>query len=216
VPELAHDTEDGFHEIQLSGKQLVFLFGTASAVLVVTFLCGVLVGRNAQLNSSDAIDSPTASAPSPSATPSTPITSADAGPRAAEPPAPPKEDELTYDRRLRGNPAPEQLKPKPAEPAPKPPAAVPPRQADPGPVDVPTAGKPGTWFVQVNALQNRTAATDIVKSLIKKGYPAYLELPPKGTPAIYRIRVGRYNDRRDAEQAAKRLKEDKFSPDVRR
>ena len=115
MPELAHDTEDGFHEIQLSGKQLVFLFGTASAVLIVTFLCGVLVGRNAQLNGSEAIDSPTASAPSPSTTP--PTASADAGPRAAEPPAPPKEDELTYDRRLRGNPAPEQLKPKPAEPA---------------------------------------------------------------------------------------------------
>ena len=214
MPELAHDTEDGFHEIQLSGKQLVFLFGTASAVLVITFLCGVLVGRNAQLNSSDAIDSPTASAPAPS-TPA-PTTTADAGPRAAEPPAPPPEDVLTYDRRLRGNPAPEQLKPKPADPGPKAPAAAPPRQPDPGPVDVPTSGKPGTWFVQVNALQNRTAATEIVKSLIKKGYPAYLELPPRGTPVIYRIRVGRYSDRRDAEQAAKRLKEDNFSPDVRR
>ena len=216
MPELAHDTEDGFHEIQLSGKQLVFLFGTASAVLIVTFLCGVLVGRNAQLNSSDAIDSPTASAPSPSTAPSTPTTSADAGPRAAEPPAPPKDDELTYDRRLRGNPAPEQLKPKPAEPAPKAPVAAPPRQADPGPVDVPTAGKAGTWFVQVVALQNRADAANIVKGLIKKGYPAYLELPAKGNVVIYRVRVGRYSDRRDADQAAKRLKEDKFSPDVRR
>ena len=212
MTELAHDTEDGFHEIQLSGKQLVFLFGTASAVLVVTFLCGVLVGRNAQLNGPDAIDSPTASAPSPS----TPATSADAGPRAAEPPAPPADDELTYDRRLRGNPAPEQLKPKPAEPAAKAPAAAPSRQGDPGPVDVPTSGKTGTWFVQVVALQNRADAANIVKGLIKKGYPAYLELPAKGTPVIYRVRVGRYNERRDAEQAAKRLKEDKFSPDVKR
>ena len=41
-----HDqAEDGFHEIQLSGKQLVFLFMLTTVVLVVTFLSGVLVGR---------------------------------------------------------------------------------------------------------------------------------------------------------------------------
>jgi len=49
VPELSHDTaEDGFHEIQLSGKQLVFLFIVTTSVLVAVFLCGVLVGRGAR------------------------------------------------------------------------------------------------------------------------------------------------------------------------
>ena len=38
-------TDDGFHEIQLSGKQLVFLFMATTVVSVVIFLCGVLVGR---------------------------------------------------------------------------------------------------------------------------------------------------------------------------
>ena len=37
--------DDGFHEIQLSGKQLVFLFMATTVVSVVIFLCGVLVGR---------------------------------------------------------------------------------------------------------------------------------------------------------------------------
>jgi len=37
--------DDHFHEIQLSGKQLVFLFMAATVVSVVIFLCGVLVGR---------------------------------------------------------------------------------------------------------------------------------------------------------------------------
>ena len=44
-----HDAQlndEGFHEIQLSGKQLVFLFMATATVLVVTFLCGVQVGRN--------------------------------------------------------------------------------------------------------------------------------------------------------------------------
>ena len=37
--------DDGFHEIQLNGKQLVFLFMAATVVSVVIFLLGVLVGR---------------------------------------------------------------------------------------------------------------------------------------------------------------------------
>jgi len=37
--------DDGFREIQLNGKQLVFVFMAATVVSVVIFLCGVLVGR---------------------------------------------------------------------------------------------------------------------------------------------------------------------------
>ena len=37
--------DEGFHEIQLNGKQLVFLFMSATVVAVVVFLCGVMVGR---------------------------------------------------------------------------------------------------------------------------------------------------------------------------
>src|SRR6476646_1566962 len=42
-------TDDGFHEIQLNGKQLVFLFMAATVVSVVIFLCGVLVGRGVKV-----------------------------------------------------------------------------------------------------------------------------------------------------------------------
>src|SRR5215216_2468816 len=38
-------TDEGFHEIQLNGKQLVFLFMAATVVAVVIFLSGVMVGR---------------------------------------------------------------------------------------------------------------------------------------------------------------------------
>jgi hypothetical protein len=41
--------DDGFHEIQLNGKQLVFLFMAATVVSVVIFLCGVLVGRGVRV-----------------------------------------------------------------------------------------------------------------------------------------------------------------------
>ena len=45
-----HGAEDGFHEIQLSGKQLVFLFMATTIVSIVIFLCGVLVGRGARVD----------------------------------------------------------------------------------------------------------------------------------------------------------------------
>lgn len=44
--------DDGFHEIQLNGKQLVFVFMAATVVSVVIFLCGVLVGRGVRVDRS--------------------------------------------------------------------------------------------------------------------------------------------------------------------
>ena len=37
--------DEGLHDIPLKGKQLVFLFMSATVVAVVVFLCGVMVGR---------------------------------------------------------------------------------------------------------------------------------------------------------------------------
>ncbi len=69
--------DEGFHEIQLNGKQLVFLFMAGTVVAVVIFLCGVMVGRGvpsraliADAGESSPID-PTASVPPPSSTAST-------------------------------------------------------------------------------------------------------------------------------------------------
>lgn len=48
VDQAQHAQDDGFHEIQLNGKQLVFVFMAATLLSVVIFLCGVLVGRGVQ------------------------------------------------------------------------------------------------------------------------------------------------------------------------
>jgi hypothetical protein len=82
VSELTHDTtEDGFHEIQLSGKQLVFLFIVTTTVIVVVFLCGVKVGRGARDAQIDVPEQVNAAAP---VTEPAPV----AAPPATEPPAP--------------------------------------------------------------------------------------------------------------------------------
>ncbi len=211
MPELTHDAEDGFHEIQLSGKQLVFLFMATTVVSVVIFLCGVLVGRGVRAERGG--DDIVAAAPAPS-------TPADAGPPSVEPPAPPKEDELTYHKRLQGGNTPEKLE-KPAEsPAPQAPVQPPVQQApapQPTRADVPSSGRPGSWVLQVHALQNRDAASTFVRSLASKGYPAFLLNPAAGSPQIYRVQIGGYRDRSEAEQVARRLeKEEQFKPAIKR
>jgi cell division septation protein DedD len=215
VPELSHDTaEDGFHEIQLSGKQLVFLFIVTTSVLVAVFLCGVLVGRGARDARGEDPEAIAAAATAPQ-----PV--ADAGPPAAEPPAPAAEtpDELTYHKRLQGaGAAPETIKPQAVE-APAPEAApARARSAAPKPADVPPAGRPGTWVVQVIATRDQSVASAVVKRLTDKGYPAFLLNPAAGSEQpFYKVHVGRYNDRREAEQVSLRIKkEEQFQPWISR
>jgi cell division septation protein DedD len=235
--------DDGFHEIQLSGKQLVFAFMLATTVAVAIFLCGVLVGRGVRsdraIEGGDTVAS--ASPPPAAATPSQPA--AAGGPPAAEPPAPAPEpdDELSYAKRLQGDQSAsaEKLKPAPAksEPAPPPatvaarpavpPAATPaarlpvtapapPAPAPAPPAAAPSAGRPGGWIVQLMALQDRSQCVTLAQRLTSKGYPAFVVDPTPGSPKIYRVQVGGYPDREKADQAARRLeKEEQFKTYVR-
>lgn len=224
-----HDADDGFHEIQLSGKQLVFLFMTGTLALVLIFLLGVQVGRNARLGNpvgGDGSDTAATSPPPAAAAPSQAV--AEGGPPAAEPPAPATEpdDELSYARRLQSDSAPvEKLKtPSPPSEAAAPAASAgqakasvtPPSRATTPNQAVENGSRPGAWIVQVISLQDRGAAATIAKRLAGKGYPAFVLDPAPGAPAIYRVQVGGYPDRRDAEQASRRLeKDEQFKPLVR-
>jgi cell division septation protein DedD len=215
-----HDTDDGFHEIQLSGKQLVFLFMTGTVVTVLIFLLGVQVGRNTRIENAvvgDAGDTANASPPPAAATPSQAV--AAGGPPAAEPPAPATEpdDELSYAKRLQSDSAPtEKLKPPASAPAAATPPPTPPPAASASREATQNGSRPGAWIVQVISLQDRSAAAVIAKRLTGKGYPAFVLDPAPGAPAIYRVQVGGYPDRRDAEQASRRLeKDEQFKPLVR-
>jgi DedD protein len=221
VSDLSHDTaDDGFHEIQLSGKQLVFLFLVTTTIIVVVFLCGVKVGRGARAAQAETPDQMvTAATPGTQPVPDTGPPAADTP--AAEPPAPAADtpDALSYHERLKGAaPREETLKPKAEtrpEPAPGPaPKPTPPASAQASApaaesAGVPTAGRPGTWAVQVIATRDRDMATSIVKRLAGRGYPAFLVAPPAGAgPAYFKVHVGRYTDRGEAEQVSLRIKKE--------
>jgi DedD protein len=228
VTDPSHDaTDDGFHEIQLSGKQLVFLFMATTVVSVVIFLCGVLVGRNVRGDGVIAAENN-----------KTPLSTSGAGMPSAQPTPSPASDvpaaadrPLTYDTRLSGEkPVAENLKPRtepdPAPAVPKPAVTTPARDAkgdtpskpalpSPAPAAATTqSAQPGVWAVQVVALTDRAAATAVVQRLHAKGYPAFLVSPQTGAPVQnYKVQVGKFDDRAEAEQIAGRLKkEEQFQP----
>lgn len=215
--------DDGFHEIQLNGKQLVFLFMAATVVSVVIFLCGVLVGRGVRAErglvadasagsvSADSTPPQAAAAPEP--------TSAGSDPTTAAPP--PAVDDLTYFDRLEGPNAPdEQLKATSPE-AVAPPAAVapaaPPKGKDAAAPEA-IAEPPGEGYVvQIAALNVRSEAEEIARRLSSKGYAAYVLPPASGTPRVFRVRVGKFGTRREAEAVAAKLqKEEQFKPWITR
>jgi hypothetical protein len=215
VPQPSHDTaEDGFHEIQLSGKQLVFLFMVVTFASVSIFLCGVMIGRGARAaRGEEPVDMAAATTPA-SQAPAT-----ESGPPAAEPPAPaPETDELSYHKRLQGEGTPsETLKPPPAGAPTAQPGATPAPEPAAPPAAEETATS-GAWVVQVVALRDREVATSLVQRLTGKGYPAFLVTTAAGSvPRMYKVQVGRYNDRRDAEDVKRRLeKEEQFKPLISR
>jgi DedD protein len=208
-------SDEAFHEIQLNGKQLVFLFMAVVVVSVVIFLCGVLVGRGVRAERGP-IDA--------SAAPAATSAVADAAISAAPPPGAPASanEDLSYPNRLSGGtPAPEKLRaaepPAPRAEAPPPASAAPKRPDIPGREGGPsgaTAEPSGVGFaIQVAALRQRAEADSVARGLTTKGYPAYVMSPEAGAPAVFRVRVGKFKDRREAESIAARLqKEEQFNP----
>ena len=96
-------SDEQFHEFQLDGKQLVFLFMAGTVVAVVIFLCGVMVGRGVQAPRMDPAEFAAA------VTEREPDVAADAVDLAAADVPAPTLDELTYSEAL-----PRRVEPPPA------------------------------------------------------------------------------------------------------
>jgi cell division septation protein DedD len=220
--------DEDFHEIQLNGKQLVFLFMAGTVAAVVIFLCGLMVGRNLKVPRLEA------AAATPEATIGDPTR-----PSEADLPPPTSEvgtggtpvtinEKLTYSPRLEApNPVEETIKPGEAlakTPPPKPEPVktakvpAPPNESVKEVAATPAAEPAGAgWTVQVQAVNNRADADAIVTRLIAKKYPAFVTDRGAGNPNRYRVRVGKYADRQEADTMKARLeKEEQFKPWVTR
>ena len=210
--------DEGFHEIQLNGKQLVFLFMAAIVASVVIFLCGVMVGRGVrqpQAALAAAADAPVDPTASIRRTPS-------AAPLTAERAPVSTQEALTYAERLEAPiPPQETLREPAAVPAAEP--VTPPRQqartgSEPAPepaVENASLTEPaGAGFaVQVGAYPRNTADV-IARSLAAEGFPSFITPRDRG---LFAVRVGKYDSRREAEEMARRLERDKkYKPWVTR
>jgi cell division protein FtsN len=208
--------DEGFHEIELKGKQLVFLFMAATVVSVVIFLCGVMVGRGVPAPVSGEVpELATEVTVDP-----TEVVQAASAPLPGGAPVSTKET-LTYDRRLEATtPVAETLRPS-VEPAsvPDPPSEPIPADDEPPPArasEEPLAkGEPqltepagNGYVVQVMAARTRAEAERVARGLGAKGYPAFVTTATGASPSRFRVRVGKYNNLREAESMAQRLKKE--------
>jgi cell division septation protein DedD len=230
--------DDGLREIQLGGKHLISLFMTAAVVLVVTFLCGVLVGRGVRAQkepvaAASALPPGAAGAADPTApvTALQPLTKTTPQAQQAPPTAPPPpEEDLSYYSRLEGKSAPPEsakassgaaraaVTPKPvgtakrveppSKPAAAPKAAAPTASAEP-------AGS--GYVVKIVAYRDKAQAEALASRLSGKGYAAFVvAVSGKGAP-LYSVRVGKFKARADADAVRRRLeKEEQFKPLVTR
>jgi cell division septation protein DedD len=238
-------SDEGFREIHLNGKQLVFLFMAVTVVSVVIFLLGVLVGRGVQTRPTVAAEAATA--------PQDDATVDAATPPATEPLEPTKADGLGYPERLEATgPVAENLVTRPEATRPQGPttaapattappsvaapasAPAPPRQAPAehskpaqgvaagaAPADkvapLPPEPKGDGMAIQVAALRGRSEADAVVARLKGKGYSAYIVPALPGQPAGFRVRVGKFKTRAEAEKVAAKLEqEEQFKPWITR
>ena len=211
---MASTHDEGFHEIQLSGKQLVFWAMAIVVIGVVVFLLGVQVGRGVLAERGLPEAHASASAPDNEPPPPPASASQDSG-------APVTAGEkLSYAERLSSSePTPEKLTPLSAPKAgsTRSATAAEGREGGPNPSGPPSrpAGPSADpeFSIQVAALVKREEADTIVKRLVAKGYPAYVAAPIKEKVPIFRVRVGKYKERNEADTVAAKLqKEEQFKP----
>lgn len=217
-------------------KHIVFAGIAFTVVMVVAFAAGVVVGRDTPNRAGGAAGNPAPAAPP--APPRLVIVGEPEGEPAAD-----ALDEVTYPDRLgTGGPPDETLRglplytasvaPRVPEPAEMPAevlpdavtAAVAP-SVDPAGAEPPDAAAPAMpppesdpFTVQVAALRAADAAEVFAGQLLAKGFPAYVVQPsPDGPVAMYRVRVGQYADRGEAERVLQRLElEEELTPWITR
>lgn len=231
--------DESLREIQLNGKQLVFVFMAATVVAVVIFLSGVMVGRTVP---GERVVLAAAGADEGAGllvNPAPAMPAAVDGPVAAN-------EVITYPSYLEASAPPEEtlgeVQPPVLEtleqpvldlPAPGAAAEAAPVAEDgsigapdlalasggaPAPVVFALQEPVGDGFVvQVAAVSRRPEAEAIAKDLSTKGYPAFVTTPGPEAPLVFRVRVGKYPDRREAESVAGRLeREEQFRPWITR
>ncbi len=204
--ESSDSREPSYYEVALTNRQVLIAFVALLTCMVAAFFAGVWIGRGAPAGGAGpAVAARATPGPPASATPEIDqlsfFSGAEAGSRTtATPAAPPA--------RRQPSPTPEPTRPAAtAAPAPAPtptPRPAPTRAATAAPAA--TAAATGTVFVQVYSSTNGARAREIAADLRKAGFPVVLAESPSGARLNYRVRVGPFATRDQAEAAAVKLR----------
>jgi cell division septation protein DedD len=203
-------------EIQLTSKQLVFVFMSTVLVAVVVFLLGVWVGRGIGVDSlvASEVTEATVSSPTTKAVPS----GTDGAPKSSDSASQPP---LDYPKTLQGSggspnaaggnqaqppapvpsPPPATITPAPPAAAQAPPPAPPPER--PQPQAKPSTDTAESWVVQLGAFSEKGRADKVATEYRGKGYPVTV------TPGrTFRVWIGPYPTKAAADQIAARLRKE--------
>lgn len=225
--EPSESREPSYYEVALTNRQVLVAFVALLVCMLAAFLSGVWIGRGGATSAKPApVVAQPASGSEPQLEQLTFFTGKEPGARTAvatPPPAAPvvPRPAATAPALPATRPAP-LTTPTPAPPAPEVAVAratpTPARAtAAPAATPAPTSAKPGTakavppaagkLYVQVYSSNNGARAKEIVTRLRKGGFKVQLtETPKSGSQTNYRVRVGPYDGRSEADRAASRLR----------
>jgi cell division septation protein DedD len=238
--------DQSFQEIQLSGKQLFFFFMCAVVLAAVIFLLGVSVGRDFRSGPVESVqartepDNPAAPVPPPTQTSPNELSYAAALQGSSDtakvtPPAPVPETPAKADAPKADAPKavsePSRVEPvKPAAPKTEAPKAASPKgdakseptkaAAPPPPPapksEPPTAASADGFSLQVGAYNTEAAADSMIANLKRKGHAASLVTMPVNTDVRFRVYLGPYHSRAEAQRAQSQLQKEGFTSLIKR
>ena len=202
------DHEPSYYEIALTNRQVLIAFAILLVCLVAAFLAGVWVGRGdvppqpARL----AAEAPAAAGDDGEAEPLSFFSgrpgTGGSGARAAEPPAGSGADTTLAEDRGQSVAAGEAERPVAPQTV-EPPATAPARESRPAPPAAESAPPAaGEVVIQVFSSHDREQAQKIVERLVAGGRDAYLSPGEIGGQTVYRVRIGPFADRAQAQRVA--------------
>lgn len=199
-------------DFSLDSKQVALLVVLGLVILVLVFALGVIIGRGLQHPEMPAVAAQGEAVESETADPVTETT--DLAVAAPETPAGANEAPVLKfyangaSQPVREMPMTRQSASKPARPAAVEESVPKAATKKPAPVVNETKSSSKAVFtIQVSAFQDKNQADQLVSRLKRKGYDAFITraaIPGKGT--WYRVRVGRYASRDEAQAVAATLK----------
>lgn len=229
---MTESNDQSYYEIALTNRQAIFFFVFLLVFVLLVFLSGVWVGRSGQKEMLEKARLEAAASASQIELAGIPEVQIGPGGRAGEEPASPPDLSSLEPPRPAGpttlaqdvgagggetgapenepapaEPAPVEPEPPPVQPAPAPVRAAP-ETAVPEPA--PAASAPaasGSFVIQVFSTKDESQAKKVHADLQKAGFKAFMSPVKIGSSTNFRVRIGPFAQRSQADQTAVKVKE---------